>query len=149
MRGLLFIFAFVVVSACVNESSMPLGNDMMQIDVSAAPVYGRAGAQRIAYESAAKATVEAGYDKFIVVGSQSWNELGASGGSHSNYNASGSGMGYNASSSSGGGFRLFHKPESTLVIKMFKYKDKEANKAVDAHEIVKKLESKSNSIKRK
>ncbi len=49
-------------NGCYHESTIPLGNDMMEIDVSAAPVYGRAGAMDMALKRAATATINAGYE---------------------------------------------------------------------------------------
>src|SRR5277367_3333503 len=88
MKTVACIFVSVLyLTSCAHQSAMPLGNDLMQIDVSAAPVYGRAGAQRMAFEEAAKATLDAGYDKFVVVNNAGWNEATVSGFSSGSFNA--------------------------------------------------------------
>ena len=111
---------------------MPLGNDLMQIDVSAAPVYGRAGAQRMAFEEAAKATLDAGYDKFVVVNNAGWNEATVSGFSSGSFNAT---QNY-ASGGYSGGFGTLRHPESSMVIHMFHNGEKGAEKAVDARSVL-------------
>ncbi len=117
----------------------------MQIDISAAPIYGRSGAQRIAFDNAAKATVDAGYDKFIVTNNNGWNETTASGGSYGSFNANQ----YNASGSYGNAFNMFRNPESTMVIRMYHYKDKGADKAIDAHKILEKKDGQNSETNTK
>lgn len=136
MKKLATILLFLL-SGCVTESAIPLGNDMAQIDVSAAPIYGRAGAVRIAMENAARATLDLGYDKFIVLGNEGWNEAGASGGSYGAFNANGNMNGVSASGSEGGFFATHRNPEAKMVIKMFHNGDKGSSKAIDARSLVK------------
>lgn len=129
----LFLFSFILlVTGCAVQSAMPLGNDMMQIDVSASPVYGRAGAQSMAYKKAAQATLDAGYDKFIVVNNAGWTEGVASGSSYGQVSGNASGF----SGSSGSTFNTFRKPEISMVIRMFHKGQKGGEKAVDAHKIL-------------
>lgn len=135
MRKYLLLFTTLIsFSACATQTAMPLGNNLMQIDVSAAPVYGRAGAQRLALEKAAEATLEAGYDKFIVVSNNGWNESTASGNSTASFQANQ----YNASGFSQNNWGTFRNPESTMVIRMYHNKDKGAAQAIDAHKYAKK-----------
>ncbi len=128
------ILSILVLTGCATQNAMPLGNDMMQIDVSAAPVYGRTGAQRLAFQKAAQATIEAGYDKFIVVGNEGWNETSMSGGSSGSFNANPQ----YASGSYNSGFGTMRHPESTMVIKMFHNGDKGSAKAIDARSVLPK-----------
>lgn len=129
-----YLIPLLLLAGCATQTATPIGNDMMQIDVSAPPIYGRAGAQRIAFEKAAEATLAAGYDRFIVLGNQAWNEGSASGYSYG-------GLYANQNSfygSSGSGWQTMRNPESSMVIKMFKNSDKGASKAVDARSYVNK-----------
>lgn len=126
----------VLLTSCAVQSAMPLGNDMMQIDVSAAPMYGRAGVQQMALQKAAQATLDAGYDKFIVMNNSGWNENSAQGASYGSFNANATPNYGVASGYSGGSFFTARHPESTMVIKMFHNKDKGADKAVDARAII-------------
>jgi hypothetical protein len=138
---IVLIAAAFSLTACVNESAMPLGNHMMQIDVSAAPVYGRAGAQRIAMENAAKATLQAGYDKFIVLGNNDWNETTIAGGSHGSVSGSFNNTSGYISGSQSSGFSSLRNPESKLVIRMYKNGEKDADSAVDAQQYLDSLKS--------
>ena len=125
--------AALVLSACVHESAIPLGNDMAEIDVSAAPVYGRAGAQRIALENAAKTTVAMGYDKFVITNSDGWTESTFNSGSYGQANVNAVG-----GQASGGGFaNTMRHPESKLIIRMYHDGDKGSAKAVDARAVLK------------
>lgn len=114
----------IFLMGCASQSAMPLGNDMMQIDVSAAPVYGRAGAQKMAFEKAARATLDSGYDKFIIVDNAGWNEDQSSG------NFGGNQYGF------GGSFNKLRAPEVKMIIKMFHTGDKGSEKAIDAHKVL-------------
>ena len=128
------LMVLLLLAACATQSAMPLGNGLMQIDVSAAPVYGRAGAQEMALKKAAQATIDAGYDKFIVVKNQGWNENSISGGSYGSANVNA----YGGMASEGSYFGSERHPEVNMTIRMFHYKDKGSNGAIDARKIVAK-----------
>jgi len=136
MRILLITAAVLALSGCATQSAMPLGNDMMQIDVSAAPIYGRAGAMQMAYQTAAKATIKAGYDKFIVVGDNGWNETTAGGASFGSFGANATPAYGSASGSYSSGWGTHRHPESSMIIHMFHKGDKGSAKAIDAQQIL-------------
>lgn len=137
MNKRILIGAFaILLASCSVQSAMPLGNDMMQIDVSADPIYGRAGVQQMAIQKAAQATLDAGYDKFIVMNNNGWNENSAHGATYGQFNANATPNYGVANGYSGGSFWTARHPESTMVIKMFHNKDKGADKAVDARTIL-------------
>lgn len=111
-------------------AAIPLGNDMMQIDVSGDIVHARADTQRMAFQKAAKATIEDGYDFFIVVENKGWTEPQSMDSPYGTLdgNASGfDGWGF-------GGGSTYRMPVSTMVIKMFRKGDKGAEKALDARQ---------------
>lgn len=108
----LLLTAALLLSGCVHESSVPLGNDKAEINVSAAKVYGRAGAQRIAFEDAAKFTLKMGYDKFTVDNQDAWSENSALNNSVTTH------------------------PEAKMVIRMYHDGDKGSEKAIDARAIL-------------
>jgi hypothetical protein len=120
----------------VHESAIPLGNDLIQIDVSAAPVYGRAGAQRIAYENAAKATLKAGYDKFIIVSNEGWTEQTYQSGSFSQVTASGTPAVAQAQGTSSSWAGTLRHPEAKMTIRVFHANDPGAEKAIDARAVL-------------
>ena len=53
--------------AGARSSVLPIGNDLIQITTSAAPICGPAGAQDAAVKRAAFETIARGYDSFIIV----------------------------------------------------------------------------------
>jgi hypothetical protein len=130
------MIGLLALTGCVSTSSMPLGNDMAEINVSAAKVYTRADAMQMAYAEAAKTTVKMGYDKFLVVGSDGWNEQTASGGSYGQANINGNPYAFQGSAQNGSFFGTDRSPESKMIIKMFHNSDKEAKKAIDARAII-------------
>lgn len=117
-----------LVAGCAVQTATPLAGNVAQIDISAAPVYGRAGAQRMAIRKAAQTTIDYGFDKFVVLDNHSWNEATLSAGSYGSFSAN--------RSYAGGGFNSYaseiRRPEAKMVIKMFKATDKEAANAIDA-----------------
>jgi hypothetical protein len=133
---LLLVIALMGMTGCAAATAMPLGNDMMEVDVSAAPVYGLAGAQRMAIQKAAEATLQYGYDKFIVVNNGGRNELTVSGGSYGSYNASANQMVGNASGQEASGWGVTRHPEAKLLIHMYHNGEEGAEKAVDAKTVL-------------
>jgi hypothetical protein len=132
-KFLLLAATLLVLAGCVHEAAIPLGNDMMEIDVSAAPIYGRAGAMDMALKRAANATLKAGYDKFIVMNNNGWNENSIAGGSYGTANANT----MQAQAQNGSAFGTLRNPEVKMVIRMYHDGDKGSAKAVDAREVVK------------
>lgn len=61
--------------ACVSNEFIPLSQNTIMVSTTAAPACGRGGAQRVAISQAAAETIRRGYDKFIVVGRQSANNV--------------------------------------------------------------------------
>lgn len=131
-RNILIGFALCLMSGCVHESAIPLGNDMAEVDVSAASVYGRAGVERIALENAAKITLKMGYDKFIVVKNSDWNESTLSAGSYNQATVNP----YGGQASGGSQISTRRNPESKMLIHMFHNGDKGSAKAIDANKIL-------------
>jgi hypothetical protein len=126
------MMAFITFTACAQQSAIPLGNDMMEINVSAARIYGRAGAHEMAFKKAAEATIAAGYDKFIVLDNAGWNELVGSGFSQHTANVNQ----YSGSAQGSGAWSIGGRPEVKMLIKMFHNGDKGSEKAVDAQSVL-------------
>lgn len=137
MKFTVAIAALVVLSGCIQQSAIPLGNDMMEINVSAAPVYGRAGAVKAAYTEAARATIAAGYDKFIVANNDGWTESGFVAASHGSANINRYGGQANQNAFAGSQ----RHPEAKMLIKMFHAGDKGSEKAIDARQVVQQAEA--------
>lgn len=131
MKKSIILVALLLVG-CVHTSSIPLGNDMAQIDISAHAIYGRAGAEQMALIKAAQTTIDLGYDKFIVINNGGWNEQTIEAGNYGN--VSGSSQDFHGSQ--GGFLTSIRHPEAKMVIKMFHSKDNGAKKAIDAQQIL-------------
>lgn len=61
------ILAGILLTACSKASVIPLSADMIQVVVEAKPQCGPTGAQKLAVDTAAVATIEQGFDRFQVV----------------------------------------------------------------------------------
>ena len=60
--------ALLSLAACARSSVIPLADNAVQVMVDAAPACGPDGAQELAFQQAAVATIRRGYDKFVVAG---------------------------------------------------------------------------------
>jgi hypothetical protein len=130
------VCAIALLLGCVHESAMPLGNDLIQIDVSAAPVYGRAGAQRIAMTDAAKACLKAGFDKFVIVSNEGWTEQTYQSGSFSQVTAAGTPAAASAQGTSSSWAGTLRHPEAKMIIRVFHTGDSGSEKAIDAKAVL-------------
>mgnify|MGYP006951272206 CR=1 FL=1 len=120
-------------TACVKQAAIPLGNDLAEIDVSTSAVYRRAGAQEFALKKAAQTTLDYGYDRFMVVQNNGWTELNAGGTSYGALNGNAVGFSGQGGSVSG----TSRSPEIKMIIRMLHNSDRGAEKAVDAHTVLK------------
>lgn len=132
MRKLFVAFFVVTLASCAQISTVPLGNDMMEVNVSGPAVMRRANTQKIALVNAAQGTIDMGYDKFIIVNSNGWNETTAHTYGYGEFSAN---QAY-ASGAEGIYSGTNRLPESKLLIKMFHYGDKGASKAIDARRVL-------------
>ena len=133
MRYLLLTFLLI---GCAAQSAIPLGNNMMQIDVSGDIVHRRADIQRMAFERAAKATIEAGFDKFIVVENKAWTEKQSSGVSYGTFDGDFDGTTFDSDGWEYGIEGTDRMAETTMVIKMFHSGDLGSKGAIDARQYI-------------
>lgn len=127
------ITMLLLLTACAQKSVIPLSADTAEINVSAGAVVGRAGVVKIALQQAAQYTVDAGFDKFIVVNDTAWNEMHAAGFGQSSFNATP----YAANGQATSGFSTIGRPEARMIIKLFHANDRGAEKAIDARGVLK------------
>lgn len=132
-RLITIILITTSLAACVRQTAIPLGNDLAEIDVSTSAVYRRAGAQEFALKKAAQTTLDYGYDRFMVVRSDGWNEVTVGGASYGNLNGNATGF----SGQSGSFADSTRSPEVKMVIRMLHNGDKGAERAVDARAVLK------------
>lgn len=132
---ILVLGLLLLLSGCVQQSGMPLGDDKMLINISAPPAITRAEAYNAALMAAAKNTLENGYDKFSILNEGGWNETEFQGGSHGSFSANP----YYASGYSNSGFFTTRNPEIKMTIRMYKKGQKGASKALDARNILDRM----------
>ncbi len=72
MRDILsiLIVSGAFLSGCAQTSTMPLNANTVRISVSAAPICGMGGAQKVALQMAAIETIRKGFDKFVIFNGQ-------------------------------------------------------------------------------
>ena len=115
--------AALSLSACANTSTTRLAQNMVRIDVSAAPACGRSGAVSVVSKTAAIETLRYGYDKYIIAGTGAENNVGVYGTSY-NYNYATGGV-YATPMIAG-----THDANMTVVV--FTYDDPAGAQALDA-----------------
>ncbi|QYK43168.1 MAG: hypothetical protein KF887_08750 [Paracoccaceae bacterium] len=69
-------FAIFLLSSCASTSVTPVARNQIIINTSAAPVCGSSGAQGVAARMAAVETIRRGFERFVIVGAQSANNVG-------------------------------------------------------------------------
>lgn len=121
-------------SACAQASTIQTSQDTAIVQASAAPACGGIGAARVAQKQAAIATINAGYDRYMIMGAQAANNV-------QTYQAPGS---YNTSGFVSGGYlhtTTVYQPgpmitsgshDQSFAIKMFKTGQPYADQAIDA-----------------
>lgn len=65
----------VVLAGCAGASATRTSQNTMIIDAGAAPICGSQGAAKVAAKSAAIETIRAGFDRYIIAGGQSQNNV--------------------------------------------------------------------------
>lgn len=131
LKVLLVLGTCTALAACAQSSVMQLDANTAAVTVSAAPVCGMAGAQRVAYQDAAIETLRLGYDRFIIAGARSQDNL--SGVLFTPMTASS--FGSTETISGGDPLFLFHHRQQ-IVVKMFHSTDPMASRAVSARGVL-------------
>lgn len=70
------LIVFLALSACVETSVVPVAQNQIIINTSAAPICRGAGAQNVAVKMAAVEALRRGYDRFIITGAAQQNNTG-------------------------------------------------------------------------
>ncbi|MBZ6074906.1 hypothetical protein [Microvirga puerhi] len=79
MKQLLILLPLAgALSACAGAQATRTSANTMIIDAGAAPACGAMGAAKVAQKSAAVETIRAGYDRYIITGGQSQNNVSVS-----------------------------------------------------------------------
>jgi hypothetical protein len=74
-RSIIVALVALLLSGCARSGAMPLAQDTVQISTSAAPVCGRQGTQKVAFQRAAVETIRRGYDRFVIIGGEAQSDI--------------------------------------------------------------------------
>lgn len=133
----------LVLGSCASSSTLPLAKNVVQIEASAAPVCGAAGARNFALQQAAIETIKRGFERFIIAGAQSSKTLTGFTPTYSHSTGSASvvgGSGYasvygSSNTTTTGGDPLFSHGQG-IVVRMYKKGEPGAGNALSAKEVL-------------
>jgi hypothetical protein len=129
INGVAVLIVGTVIGGCTTTSVIPMSQDMVQINTSAAPACGSTGAQEVAVRQAAKETLRRGYDRFIILGGQYGNNIGVVGYTPTIVQSAG------ATTTVSGGYPIIAgRHNQALMVKMFRDGDPAAANALPARE---------------
>lgn len=145
----MMVVAALMLGGCsATKTLTPLGDQTFKIDVSAPASFTRAEVQQAANIKAATATLENGFDRFIILSGRSWTESetytdtyrvqGRRHDRHHDHHRH-----YDPYYDDGRyvtTINTVRHPEATLTIKMLNHTDKGASDAVDARAFLAKAE---------
>lgn len=133
------IAASLIVAGCAETTVTPISRNQIMISTSAAPACGTSGAMKVASKMAAVETLRRGYERFILAGAGSQNNVTAVSMpptyayTNSTYNAYGNSIYGNSSTTfGGGGLMMVGTNDAGLHVVMFKRGERGFNDAVDA-----------------
>jgi hypothetical protein len=139
MSKLLAIAVCALCAGCAEQSAMRLNADTVRVNVSTAPIYGALEPERRAMVMAAKETLRAGYDRFIIVDGQSAyrpNVIGTTPG-YSSVGVAAGPYGSAAVVRTQGPQQIaMPRFETSVMVKMFRNNDRGADQAIDARQIL-------------
>jgi hypothetical protein len=135
----------LLLTGCARTTTIPIANDVVQINTSAAPICGGNGARKVAVQMASIETINRGFDKFIVVGGGHQNNTGVVGYTPQQSYTTGSvqgnlyGNSYSAFGNSqtttyGGQPIIAGSHDQALTIKMFRNNDPAGANAISARQ---------------
>lgn len=135
LKFLLASAAALALSACVNSSVTPISANQIIINTSAAPICSGAGAQSVAVKMAAVETLRRGYERFVIVGMDSANNVGvmrsAPTYANSTYRAYGNTL-YGNTTYGGGNTIVYGSHDAALGVVLLKQGDRGFSEGVDA-----------------
>ncbi|HUN01029.1 MAG TPA: hypothetical protein PLI96_11180 [Halothiobacillus sp.] len=137
----------LMMAGCARTSLVPLAANTYEITVSAAPVCGATGAAELASRDAAIATLQSGFDSYVIVGGDAQNSVGVIGytpvtantyGTATAYGSPGMATAYGSSTTtySGGAPIIAGTHDQQLVVHMFHANDPDAANAIPARAIL-------------
>ena len=139
-----YLFAIsLLLSGCASSSVMDLDGNTIEVSTSVDPECGAQGAQRVAVKTSALETLRRGFDRYIILGAQSENNVGVVGHTPviANTYQSGSINGYGNSATYSGTSNTYYSGGQPIVggshdqklsVRMFRADDPQGANAVDA-----------------
>lgn len=135
--------AALALSGCAHTSVMPVASNVFEITASAAPVCGAAGAQAVASRDAAIATLQNGYDSYVILDGQAQESLSGytpvianSYGTATAYGSPGMATAYGSSTTTYSGGTPIIRHNQSLLVRMFHANDPGADSAVPARNVL-------------
>jgi hypothetical protein len=134
-----FLLAAAILSGCVETSVIPVAQNQIIINTSAAPICGGTGSQNVAVKMAAVEALRRGYDRFIILGVASENNTGVfqtgptyattttTLNTYGNY-----GYGQSNTQFGGGSTIVYGTHDSSLGVLLLKRGDRDYDRGVDA-----------------
>jgi hypothetical protein len=74
-RAVMGAIPCILLTACAGSSAMRVSANEIIIKTSAAPICGSSGAAKVAQKQAAIETLKAGYDRYVILGEASGNNI--------------------------------------------------------------------------
>lgn len=134
-----FVATVSLVAGCAATAVTPVSRNQVIISTSAAPACGVAGAQKVAAKMAAVETLRRGFERFIVGGAQSQNNVRVVNTAPTGAFTTGSVNTFGNTSTgafnttfTGGGPVFYGSNDASLLITMFNRGERGFNDAVDA-----------------
>ena len=133
------LFSALLVTACARTAVMPMTNDMVQLSTRVAPICAASSAQPIVVRRAAVETINRGYDRFVILASNTQAEF--AGFLPGSSTTTGSGTIFatgNVATMQGSSYTTYTPPTpmtahtQTVVVKMFKDGDPAGGNAISA-----------------
>lgn len=129
---------FVLVS-CTSTSVTPISQNQFLLSTSAAPACGQAGASRVAARMAAVETIRRGYNRFVILGARSDNNVSVINRAPTYSTTTGTYTGYgnavygsSTTTYGGGGPIIFGSNDAKLHVLMLGPKDRGYSHGIDA-----------------
>ncbi|WP_145975076.1 hypothetical protein [Cereibacter sphaeroides] len=133
------LIAIALLAGCASTSVTPVSQNQIIINASAAPACGRSGASRVASKMAAVETLRRGFQRYIVVGTNSDSNVSvvSTGPTYANtygtYNTFGSSTYGSSRTTYGGGMTMMvGTHDASLGVIMFNPGDPGFSQAIDA-----------------
>ena len=137
------IAALALLSSCAHTSVTPISRNQIMISTSAAPVCHVSGAQAVAAKMAAVETIRHGFERFVIGGARSANNVRAfqmgPTGSHTTgtFNSfDNTTYGSATTTYTGGGVILTGSNDASLLVTMFNRGEPGYSNAIDARSVL-------------